>query len=85
MVKTGIWDVLRIDYTTKDDGGNCLLQKYYEDSKSNAAFVRCVDIMTRLIQKYGTQVLEGIDGKSFPAVEAVGTNQKARHIQEKAA
>lgn len=61
------------------------MQKYYEDSKSNAAFVRCVDIMTRLIQKYGTQVLEGIDGKSFPAIEAAGPNQKARRIQEKAA
>ena len=60
------------------------MQKYYEDSKSNAAFVRCVDIMTKLIQKYGTQVLEEIDGKSFPTVETVGTNQKARHIQEKA-
>jgi len=61
------------------------LQKYYEDSKSNAAFMRCVDIMTRLIQKYGTQVLEEIDEKSLPTIEAVGTNQKARRIQEKAA
>ena len=61
------------------------MQKYYEDSKSNAAFVRCVDIMTRLIQKYGTQVLEEIDGTTLPAIEAAGPNQKARHIQEKAA
>ena len=56
-------------YTTKDDGGNCLLQKYYEDSKSNAAFMRCVDIMTKLIQKYGTQVLEEIDGKTLAMID----------------
>lgn len=61
------------------------MQKYYEDSKSNAAFMRCVDIMTRLIQKYGTQVLEEIDGTTLPAIEAAGPNQKARCIQEKAA
>ena len=61
------------------------MQKYYEDSKSNAAFMRCVDIMTKLIQKYGTQVLKEIDEKTLPAIEAAGPNQKARRIQEKAA
>ena len=29
------------------------MQKYYEDAKYNAAFDRCVDVMTRLIEKYG--------------------------------
>lgn len=28
-------------------------KKYYEDSKGNAAFERCVDVMTDLIFKYG--------------------------------
>lgn len=37
------------------------MQKYYEDAKYNAAFDRCVDVMTRLIEKYGHQVLEKLD------------------------
>lgn len=28
-------------------------KKYYEDPKENAAFERCVDVMTELILKYG--------------------------------
>ena len=34
------------------------MKKYYDDSKDNAAFDRCIDVMTRLILKYGKQVLE---------------------------
>ena len=34
------------------------MQKYYKDAKYNAAFERCVDVMARLIEKYGHQVLE---------------------------
>ena len=45
----------------KYDGGHCLLQKYYEDAKYNAAFERCVDVMARLIEKYGHQVLEKLE------------------------
>ena len=33
-------------------------KKYYDDPKDNAAFDRCIDVMTRLILKYGKQVLE---------------------------
>ena len=28
-------------------------KKYYEDAKENAAFERCVDVITSLIVKYG--------------------------------
>ena len=35
-----------------------LLTKYYEEAKYYAAFDRCVDVMSRLMQKYGHQVLE---------------------------
>lgn len=28
-------------------------KKYYDDPKENAAFERCVDVMTELILKYG--------------------------------
>ena len=34
-----------------------LLSKVYDDSKYNAAFDRCVDVMARLLQKYGPQLL----------------------------
>lgn len=34
------------------------MKKYYEEAKYNAAFDRCVDVMARLLQKYGPQLLE---------------------------
>ena len=35
-----------------------LLSKIYDDPKYNAAFDRCIDVMTKLMLKYGKQVLE---------------------------
>ena len=43
------------------------MQKYYEDAKYNAAFDRCVNVMTRLIEKYGHQVLEKLDQEASQA------------------
>ena len=37
------------------------MQQYYEDAKYNAAFERCEDVMARLIEKYGHQVLEELE------------------------
>ena len=37
------------------------MQKYYEDVKYNAAFERCVDVMARLIEKYGHQGLKKLE------------------------
>ena len=34
------------------------MQKFYDDSKYNVAFYRCVDIMVRMMQKYGPQLLD---------------------------
>ena len=34
------------------------MRKYYEDAKYNAAFDRCIDVMARMVQRYGSQVLE---------------------------
>ena len=31
-------------------------KKYYEDAKENAAFERCVDVITSLIVKYGASL-----------------------------
>ena len=29
------------------------MKKYYEEAKYNAAFDRCVDVMSQMLQKYG--------------------------------
>lgn len=34
------------------------MSKIYDDANYNAAFDRCVDVMTKLMLKYGNQVLE---------------------------
>ena len=34
------------------------MSKIYDNPKYNAAFDRCIDIMTKLMLKYGNQVLE---------------------------
>lgn len=34
------------------------MKRYYENAAYNAAFERCIDIMTRMIQQYGGKVLE---------------------------
>lgn len=40
--------------------------KYYEDAKYNAAFDRCVDVMSQMLQKYGSKVIDQL-GKEPPA------------------
>lgn len=37
------------------------MKKYYDDPKCNAAFDRCMDVMVRLMQKYGPQLLEQME------------------------
>lgn len=37
------------------------MKKYYDDPKCNAAFDRCMDVMMRLMQKYGPQLLEQME------------------------
>ena len=38
------------------------MKKYYEEAKYNAAFDRCIDVMAKLMLKYGNQVLEKREG-----------------------
>ena len=40
------------------------MTKYYDNPKHNAAFERCIDIMTKLILKYGPQILERMEKES---------------------
>ena len=61
----------------------CLLNKIYEEANYNAAFDRCVDVLTSLIQKYGGQVLD----KKEATQKTVITSGKdsAQPISEKVA
>ena len=34
------------------------MDKYYDNAEYSAAFDRCIDVMTKIILKYGNQVLE---------------------------
>ena len=41
------------------------MKKYYEEAKYNAAFDRCVDVMSQMLQKYGHQVLDKLEPVSY--------------------
>lgn len=53
------------------------MKKYYNNAKDNAAFDRCIDVMARLMQRYGPQVLEQRENKL--------SEQEAQQHFEKAA
>lgn len=36
-------------------------ESYYKDPKDNIAFERCIEVMSRLIMKYGPGLLEKMD------------------------
>ena len=40
----------------------------YTDPKDNAAFERCIDVMSRLILKYGPDMFEKIEQKEMRAI-----------------
>ena len=50
-------EVLNIYAQSSLEERSGLLSKVYDDPKYNAAFDRCVDVMSRLLQKYGPQLL----------------------------
>ena len=49
------WMCMSVVVTGERSG---LLSKVYDDPRYNAAFDRCIDVMAKLILKYGNQVLE---------------------------
>lgn len=55
------------------------MTKYYDDPKHNAAFERCIDVMTKLILKYGPQILERMDQESAQIADTYkdGKNEKS--------
>ena len=74
-----------VDRTWKFDGGNCLLKKYYEEAKYNAAFDRCVDVMSQMLQKYGHQVLDKLEQDAPQEVEHSEESNQAQLLTDKAA
>ena len=55
----------------------------YEEANYNAAFDRCVDVLTSLIQKYGRQVLEKKDAAKETVTPA--SKEDSQPISEKVA
>lgn len=59
------------------------MRRYYENATYNAAFERCIDIMTKMIQQYGGKVLEQqqnqtpIKNEIFPKNIITPKNSKA--------
>lgn len=61
------------------------MKKYYEDAKYNAAFDRCVDVMTRMLLKYGQQVLDKLDQDAPQKAEYSEERDQAQPLADKAA
>ena len=58
-------------------------ESYYEDPKDNIAFERCIEVMSRLIMKYGPCLLEKMDQeklKSLISAEIESGTDKARFL-----
>ena len=61
-----------------------LLSKVYDDPKYNAAFDRCIDVMAKMMLKYGNQVLERQE-KDVPVPQCDKPNKKNDSILDNAA
>lgn len=59
------------------------MNKIYEEANYNAAFDRCVDVLTSLIQKYGGQVLDKKEAKQKTVITS--GKDSAQSISEKVA
>ena len=56
---------------------------YYEDPKDNIAFERCIEVMSRLMMKYGPGLLEQMDRerlKDLISAEIDPGTDKARFL-----
>ena len=61
------------------------MKKYYEEAKYNAAFDRCVDVMSQMLQKYGHQVLDKLEQDEPQKVEHSEESKQAQPLTDKAA
>lgn len=51
------WNIVQC-VTDLNDEGYGMMNKYYKNAEDNAAFDRCIDVMSKMILKYGNKVLE---------------------------
>ena len=61
------------------------MKKYYEEAKYNAAFDRCVDVMSQMLQTYGHQVLDKLEKDAQQKVEHSEESNQAQPLINKAA
>ena len=61
------------------------MKKYYEDAKYNAAFVRCGDVMSQMLLKYGHQVLDKLEQDAPQKVEHSEESNQVQSLTNKAA
>ena len=61
------------------------MKKYYDEAKYNAAFDRCVDVMTQLLQKYGHQVLDKLEQDAPQTTDYSKDDKQAQPFTDKAA
>lgn len=45
------------------------MKKYYENREDNIAFERCVDVMARLMLKYGPAFLKRMESKTIYVID----------------
>lgn len=58
------------------------MKKYYEDAKDNAAFDRCIDVMVRLMQKYGPSLIEKWDTEQDSQSVTVLPDSQENHLPQ---
>ena len=58
------------------------MKKYYEEAKYNAAFDRCVDVMSQMLQKYGHQVLDKLEQDAPQEVEHSEESNQAQLLTD---
>ena len=61
------------------------MKKYYEEAKYNAAFDRCVNVMSQMFQKYEHQVLDKLDQDTTQTTECPVDDKDAQPLMDKAA
>mgnify|MGYP006990429132 CR=1 FL=1 len=59
------------------------MKKYYEEAKYNAAFDRCVDVMTQLLQKYGHQVLDKLEQDAPQTADCSKDDKQAQPLTDR--
>ena len=61
------------------------MKKYYEEAKYNAAFDRCMDVMSRLLIKYGNQALEKLGQDASQTAKSSQEDISAQPLMDKVA